>query len=173
MTFRMLFLAGLLLAPFAVSASAASLQPPLAGLAFLLGSWSGESGNVADSGGTSRGTSQITAETNGAVLLRRDHVELVDKAAKPAGSFDILMTIYADKGAVHADYFDGEHVIHYTSVQITPGSSVVFRSSAGNGPVFQLEYQLQGSDLAVAFGVTPPGQTASHLIASGKLHKRQ
>ena len=94
--------------------AAPPLKPALAPLAFLLGSWDSGDGKVADTGGTSKGGSVMSVESDGAVILRRDHTETFDKAGKPAGSFHQTMMIYPDNGAIHADYVDGEgHAIHY------------------------------------------------------------
>jgi hypothetical protein len=156
----------------AVAARAANLKPEIAGLGFLVGSWSSDTGKVADTGGRSKGSSVFTAEANGAALLRRDHVDLFDKAGKPAGAFDILMTIYVEKGAVHADYIDGNHVIHYTSAIIVPGESVTFATGAAPGiPCFRLIYAQTAKGLAISFSLAPPGQTAFRSIADGTLLK--
>jgi hypothetical protein len=156
-----------LLAPLA---RAAPLQPALAGLDFLVGSWNGGVGKVAETGGTSKGTSLFNAQANGAVLLRQDHVALFDKAGKPAGGFDILMTIYSEQGAIHADYFDGAHIIHYTTAAIVPGKSVLFTTNAGSAaPAFRLIYRMAGNILTISFAMAPPGQSTFHPIADGTL----
>ena len=150
-----------------------ALQPPLAGLAFLLGHWTGADGKVADTGGTSRGSSTMTAEAGGAVLLRRDQVQLFAVGGKQTGSFAILMTIYAENGAIHADYADGTHIIHYVSADIKPDQSVAFISAPSPGhPVFRLEYDRTAPErLSVTFSMQPPGQAAFHPIATGILRK--
>jgi hypothetical protein len=161
------------LSAIGVGADAAGPQPQLAGLGFLVGSWTGGDGKVAETGGVSKGTSVITVEAGGGALLRRDHVQLFDKAGRPAGGFDILMTIYADGGAVHADYLDGSHVIHYTSAAIVPGKSVTFATdTASHAPAFRLSYRLIGRTLAISFSMAPPGQTAFVPIADGTLVRR-
>jgi hypothetical protein len=38
-------------------------------------------------------------------------------------------------------------------------------------PVFRLIHSLAGDTLTVSFGMTPPGQTAFHPVASGTLHR--
>jgi len=168
--FLALILAVLIWAP-PHAASATQLQPDLAGLSFLIGSWNSGQGKVAETGGTSQGTSLFTAEAGGAVLLRKDHVELFDKTGKPAGTFDILMTIYAEQGAIHADYFDGTHIIHYTSASIAPGKSVTFRTSPTiQAPAFHLSYELANNTLTISFAMAPPGQNSFHPIATGTLH---
>jgi len=154
------------------SAAAAPLQPPLAGLTFLLGNWRSGTGQVADTGGTARGVSAMTSEAGGAVLLRRDHTDLFDKAGKPQGGFDILMIVHAVPGGLAAAYFDGTHVIQYDRVTVVPGKSVVFATAPSPGaPAFRLAYTLTKATLAIDFGMAPPGQTAFHPIATGTLHK--
>ena len=167
---RLVLIAALLLAGMS-TASAAPLQPELSGLGFLIGNWAG-GGKLADTGGRARGTSKITAEVGGAVLQRRDHTALYDAAGKPAGGFDQLMLVYADAGAIHADYFDGTHVIHYVQAEITPGKSVVFTTMPGGGPTFRLTYELKAPDsLDISFAMAPPGQTAFNPIATGTVHR--
>jgi hypothetical protein len=153
----------------------ATLKPPLAPLSFLVGNWKGDDGKVADTGGTSKGGSIISAESDGSALLRVDHTELFDKAGKPAGSFHQTMLIYPDNGAIRAEYVDGEgHTIHYVAVDITAGKSVTFSSPPNQFPVFRLRYELQApGTLAVSFGMVPPGQTEFRPIANGTLHQSQ
>jgi hypothetical protein len=128
---------------------------------------------VTDTGGTSKGGSLMSVQSDGWALLRQDHTELFDKDGKPAGGFHQTMVIYPDAGAVHADYVDGEgHAIHYVSAEITPGKSVAFSSAPGQGPLFRLRYELQAPGvMAVSFGVIPPGQKDFKPIASGTLRK--
>ncbi len=154
-------------------AQAEPLRPSLAPVGFLVGHWANGTGTVADTGGSSRGSSVITSEAGGAVLLRRDHTDLFDGSGKPAGAFDQIMLIYPEGGTLHADYSDGEHVIHYTSAVVTPGRSVVFTSAAVAGaPVFRLSYELTSADeLAISFAMAAPGQTEFHPIATGAVHR--
>jgi hypothetical protein len=161
----------LLLAPPAFAQTA--LKPALAPVAFLVGSWDSGDGKVADTGGTSKGGSVITVESDGAAILRRDHTELFDKAGKPAGGFHQTMIVYPDGGGVHADYVDGEgHAIHYVSAEIVAGKSVTFSSAPGQGPLFRLTYEVQSPDaLTVTFGMTPPGQSEFRPIATGTLKR--
>jgi hypothetical protein len=155
-----------------VSADVPPLKPALAPIGFLIGRWTG-GGKVADTGGSARGVSLITAEAGGAVLLRHDHNDLFDAAGKPSGGFDQIMMIYAEAGGLRAEYSDGDHMIHYAWAEIVPGRSVSFTSAALPGaPVFRLRYELTGPDtLAVAFAVAPPGQSVFQPIATGELHR--
>jgi hypothetical protein len=167
---RLMLTAALMLAGLS-TASAAPLQPELSGLGFLLGNWAG-GGKVADTGGTARGTSRITAEAGGAVLQRHDHTDLFDAAGKPTGGFDQLMTVYAEGGAIHGDYFDGSHVIHYVQAEIKPGRQVVFTSASGAGPTFRLTYERKAPDsLEISFAMAPPGQATFNPIATGTVHR--
>lgn len=147
------------------------LKPELSGLSFLMGKWVSGRGTVADTGGASTGYSNIEPILGGAALLRRDHTYLFDAAGKPTGSFDQLMTIYSEDGAIHADYLDGSHVIHYTSATVAPGRSVTFTTQASPAvPTFKLAYSIAGPDtLSVTFSMGPPGSGAFHPIASGTL----
>jgi len=165
-----LFLALFLTAP---ALAQPALKPELAPLAFLVGNWDSGEGKVADTGGTSKGGSVFTMESDGAAILRRDHTETFDKAGKPAGAFHQTMLIYPDGNGLRADYVDGEgHAIHYTSAAVTAGKSVTFISAAGQGPVFRLTYELQSPDvLAVSFGMTPPGSDQLRPIATGTLKR--
>jgi hypothetical protein len=155
-------------------AQPAALKPPLSDIGFLVGDWKSGVGKVADTGGTSMGVSHVTIEADGHMLLRRDRTQTFDKVGKPAGAFGQTMLIYPEAGTLHADYGDGEgHVIHYTSAAVIPGKSVEFTAPAQAGaPGFRLTYVLTGKgQLAIDFGMLPPGGAPFHQIASGTLRK--
>ena len=157
----------------ATSAHAQPLKPALSGLSFLVGDWSAGKGRVADTGGTSTGTSTMSAEAGGAVLLRRDHTNLFAAGGKATGGFDQLMTIYAENGTIHADYFDPAHVIHYSNAVVEPGHSVVFSTTpAPDAPAFRLTYTLAApGTLAIGFAMAPPPGNSFHEIEAGTLTK--
>lgn len=150
-----------------------ALKPALAPIAFLVGDWDSGEGKVAETGGSSKGGSIISVESDGSALLRRDHTELFDKAGRPAGGFHQTMLIYPDGNTLKADYVDGEgHAIHYLSADVVAGKSVTFLSGTGQGPQFKLTYEMRAPDmLAVTFGMTPPGEGAFRPIATGTLKK--
>lgn len=82
------------------------------------------------------------------------------------------MMIYPDGATLHADYSDGDHVIHYVSAVVMPGRSVVFTTAPGAGPAFRLTYERKGPDsLDISFAMAPPGQAAFNPIATGTVHK--
>jgi hypothetical protein len=155
------------------TAQTASLKPDLSAISFLVGNWSGGTENVADTGGTSRGSSTITSEAGGSVSLRREHTDLFGADGKPSGSFEQIVMSYPEGGTLHADYSDGEHIIHYTSATIEPGRSVVFTTSASpSAPSFRLSYEKTNPEtLAIRFEMAPPGETEFHPIATGTLRK--
>jgi hypothetical protein len=127
---------------------------------------------VADTGGTSKGFTEITVEANGTALLSKGHTDLFDAKGAPVGQYFQILLIYPENGTLRGDYLDGVHVIHYTHAAMMPGKSVTLSSSPSDGPVFQLTYKLQASDaLEVTFGMIPPGQSTFQPIASGRLHK--
>lgn len=155
-----------------------ALKPALAPLGFLVGNWDSGEGKVADTGGTSKGGSIFTVESDGAAILRRDHTELFDKAGKPAGGFHQTMLIYAEGEKLKADYVDGEgHAIHYTGITVTAGKAVTFMGitqADRQGPTFKLTYEMKGPDmLLVNFGMTAPGGSEFRPIATGTLKRAQ
>jgi hypothetical protein len=83
------------------------------------------------------------------------------------------MLIYPEAGTLHADYSDGDHIIHYTSAVVVAGKSVAFTSALAPGtPTFRLTYELTDAGaLAIRFEMAPPGQTTFHPIADGTLRK--
>jgi hypothetical protein len=149
-------------------------QSPLAALTFLVGDWSSGRGDVADTGGTSSGRSTMTSEAGGAVILRRDHTDLFDKAGRPTGGFDQIMMIYPEAGTIRADYSDGAHVIHYVAATVEPGAAITLTSAVSpNVPTFRLAYRLIAPGrLSVWFGMAPPGGGDFRAIATGELRKR-
>jgi hypothetical protein len=158
----------------ASSVTPPALKPDLAAIGFMIGDWQSGDGQVADTGGTSKGRAIISAEANGAVILSRAQTKLFDRAGKPAGGFQQLLSIYPDGGTLHADYSDGDHLIHYVSADVVPGKSVTFASAAAKGaPVFRLTYELTSPKImTISFGMVPPGSMEFHPIAVGTATKK-
>ncbi len=161
----MLFLFAALVA--AAPAQAQALSPPLAGLAFLVGDWSGTGKSENDT--TDKGTSSIRPVVGGNAMLRQDHNDVTDKAGKPVESFDQIMLIYPDGGTLHADYLDGAHTIHYVTADVQPGRSVRFETApAAKAPAFRLTYAKSSADgLDITFEMQPPGAPAWIAVAKG------
>lgn len=159
--------------PVCLNAQATQGGGPLSDLSFLVGNWQAVQGQVADTGETAMGHSAITFEAGGNVMLRRDHTDLFDKAGKPSGSFEQVMMIYPEGGTLHADYSDGQHVIHYLNAEVVSGRSVTFTSAPQpNAPTFRLQYSLTDPrTLSVAFQMARPGGSDFHPIATGSLTK--
>ena len=164
-------LAVLIFFPASLNAQATQPGARLAGVSFLIGDWQAGDGQVADTGGRAKGRSLITLEAGGNVLLRKDHTDLFDAAGKPTGSFEQVMMIYPEGETLHADYSDGQHVIHYINAAIVAGKSVAFTSvPQPNAPTFRLQYTLTTPrTLGVVFEMAPPGGAGFHPIATGTL----
>ena len=158
----------------AVAAQDTPLKPELSDIAFLVGDWTNGAGQIAENGGRSRGSSSVTVVANGGAMLRRDHTDLIAADGKPMGGFDQIMMIYPEGGTLHADYSDGQHVIHYTSAMVAKGASVTFLSAMARGvPTFRLAYRLMGpTTLSVTFSMAPPGSEDFHPIATGTLTRK-
>ncbi len=150
-----------------------ALAPPLAPLAFLVGDWAG-TGKIED-GGTSRGTSSIHPAVGGGALLRQDHTDLFAADGHATGGFDQIMLIYPEAGSLHADYLDGQHVIHYTAASIDPaGESVTFSTApAPDRPQFRLSYARHPpAVLHIKFEMAPPGAPGFVTVAEGDAERR-
>lgn len=143
------------------------LSPRIAPIGFLVGSWIGEQGRAGND--QVSGRFQIETTVNGAALLRRDHDELRSIDGGPARSFEQIMLIYPENDGLSADYYDGEHVIHYRNAKIDPGRSVRFTTSPSPSmPVFSLTYTLLTANrLSVRFELEPPGRTEFKILAEG------
>jgi hypothetical protein len=151
------------------AATAQTLPDSIAGVAFLIGDWTG--GGASEGGMTDKGTSSIHLIVGGNALLRKDHNDVTDKDGKLQESFDQYMLIYPEGGTLHADYLDGAHTIHYVRAEIAPGQSVQFESAAAPGaPVFRLTYTKETAEtLGIKFEMQPPGGTNFATVASGIL----
>jgi hypothetical protein len=124
-------------------------------LEFLLGRWSGVSGDKETPQGSGQGEFSFQLELNGTVIVRNNYAEY-----KNAPRHDDLMVIYLDVPGdpPRAIYFDGEgHVIHYTLTFPSP-NAVVFESDGTEaGPRYRLSYWMERAALKGKFEVAPPG----------------
>jgi hypothetical protein len=148
---RLLTLA--LIIAFAGAASAQT-KAPLSALEFLVGEWEAIGTAPGESGAFG-----FAFAVQGRVLVRTNHADYAASARGPASRHDDLMVIYAENGAIKADYFDNEdHVIRYIA-QVRGVKDVVFVSEAGpSEPRYRLSYST-GADglLKGQFEIAPPG----------------
>lgn len=156
----------------AIPAGAADLSQPLTPLQFLVGNWIATGGH-SEGGHVNRGTATFEPAAAGTALLRQDHTEVFDAAGHKTEDFGQVMLIYPEGGKLRADYFDGQHPIHYTSVSVEPDRSVRFETAPQTGaPSFRLTYTKTAADtLSVKFEMASPGQSAYQEIAAGTMHR--
>jgi len=164
-----IFAAAWALSAAAPGATAPTLSPAMQPLSFLVGHWTAIQGK-AENNVVAKGVSSIEPAAEGAALLRRDRTDLFTPDGKPLQSFEQVMLIYPEGGSLHADYFDGGHVIHYVSATVDPGKSVTFLTAPAPGPPrFRLTYAAPSADrLTVKFEMAPPGATDFRTIAEGE-----
>jgi hypothetical protein len=154
-----------LLAVPALQALATPPSQPFAGLAFLEGRWAGEGAQAG-----SVGEFSLAKALDGKVLLRKN-LFCMPGADGKAVTHEDLMVIFAEVGALRADYFDNEgHVIHY-SVESGPDRATFL--SAGPGPRFRLTYLRTGADtLEVRFEMAMPDKPEQFKVyQSGKVKR--
>ena len=147
----------------------AAVQP----LGFMVGRWSGDAGK-AENGVTTKGLIAVEPAVGGAALMSRGHTDLFSAKGEPIGGFDQLLLVYPEGSDLHADYLDGDHVIHYVSAAVDPGKSVTFTTAKTPGPPrFRLTYSLRTPDtLNIKFEMQPPGAPDFQTIASGDAQRR-
>jgi hypothetical protein len=144
------------IAMLAAAAAPLSAQPktPLSALEFLVGDWEAIDTAPGESGGFG-----FAFSVQGRVLVRTNHADYAAGDRGPASRHDDLMVIYAENGAIKADYFDNEdHIIRYTA-QVRGARDVVFVSEAkASEPRYRLSYSA-GADglLKGQFEIALPG----------------
>jgi len=131
-----------IVAALLLAAAAAFGQPadPLSALEFLVGDW-----RAVDTLPGERGAFSFRFDVQRHVLVRTNEAVYDATAAHPASRHDDLMVVYAENGALKADYFDSEgHVIRY--VARTAPQRVAFVSDPDpKGPRYRLTYEI-GAD---------------------------
>jgi hypothetical protein len=137
-----------------MSAAVSAQGDPFARLQFLVGDWvavdtpAGESGAFAFKPGV-----------QGHVLLRTNEANYAATAEHPASRHEDLLVIYAESGALKADYFDSEgHVIRYTIAADTPNAATFSSAVVAREPRYRLTYKLDGGGtLLGTFEIAAPG----------------
>ena len=141
---------------------------PMAELRFLQGEWIGVDGDGSP-GKASAGACGFTPDLDGKLLMRRSFADYPAANGRPAQHHEDRMAIYAEGGALRADYWDSEgHAIHY-AVEARDGRAV-FTSLPGPGPRFRLSYARNADgSLDLAFAIAAPGKDfAPYLHATLK-----
>jgi len=113
-------------------AQADALSP----LRFLVGEWEAIDRPAGEIGAF---TFKVAVQDH--VIVRTNEAVYAATAGRPASRHDDLMVIYAERGAIKAEYFDNEgHVIRY-AVQPRDRNEVVFVSEPNPGePRYRLTY---------------------------------
>jgi len=143
-----------LLSLIAASAALAGPPPELEPYAFLVGEWTATGSGQP---GVGTGTATFTRTLQDHALVRTSFAEYPAASGRPATRHDDLMVLYAQSGAVHADYYDSEgHVIRYAVSSDAPGHAVFVSEAAPGQPVFRLTYQRAGDVLRGEFAIAPP-----------------
>jgi len=144
----------LVLITTATPGRAAAQADPLAPLRFLVGDWTAIDSPPGESGGFA-----FALAVQNRVMTRTNHAVYEATSNRPASRHDDLMVIYADGGALKADYFDNEgHVIRY-DIRSSRDREVIFHSApTAKEPGYRLSYVLMpGGVLKGQFEVSPPG----------------
>lgn len=155
-----------LLVSVGLFAQAPAPNPALESLNFLWGTWAAEP----DASGA-QGEFSLDPALDGRILLRRNRQVMPAQNGRPATVHEDLMLVYAEGGALKADYWDNEgHLIRYT---VKPGKDVLELVSSGPGPRFRLSYRLLEKDrVQVDFEIAPPGNPeAFKLYLSGRARR--
>ena len=136
-------------------------------LEFLLGRWTGVSGEKDTPLGAGQGGFSFELELNRKIIVRRNQAGY-DSGA----SHEDLMVIYLDPpdDSPRAIYFDTEgHVIRYSLTFPAP-DGVTFQSDGPSSePRYRLTYRRNGSALEGRFEIAPPGgEYATYLTWTSK-----
>ncbi len=124
-------------------------------LEFLLGRWTGTSGEKDTPLGAGQGGFSFELELNRKIIVRRN-LAAYDSGAR----HEDLLVIYLDSPgeSPRAIYFDSEgHVIRYRLTFPAPGSVTFLSDAQQPGPRYRLSYVKHDSVLDGKFEVAPPG----------------
>ncbi len=147
---------------------------PLAPVRFLLGEWSAAGQG---SPGSATGVATFAPALQGKVITRTSYAEYPASEKQPASRHEDLMIIYANAGAIRADYYDSEgHTIRY-AVRVDGGNHAVFTSDAVTGePRYRLSYVLDSDGrLNGTFEIASPktpGTFATYLTWTSRRKER-
>ena len=123
-------------------------------LDFLLGDW-----EAVDTPAGESGAFIFSPAVQERIIVRTSYAKYPAPDGQPAARHDDLMVIFAEGGALKADYFDSEqHVIHYVVQPRGPRDVVFISEPKPSEPRYRLTYAL-GADglLKGTFDTAPPG----------------
>jgi len=143
-----------------VAAPAFAEQPdPLSPLRFLIGAWDSVGHGKP---GEATGVATFAPALHGNAITRTSYADYPATDKRPASHHEDLMVIYANAGAIRADYFDTEgHVIRY-AVRADEPNRATFTSDAVTGePRYRLTYVRAEGQLNGSFEIAPPSAPTS------------
>lgn len=148
-------------APAPAAPAPVALDPALAPLQPLIGTWEGS-----DPARHATGRFTLQPDLGGKVLLRRNRND------DPQGHHDDLMIVFGSPAGLRASYFDNEgHVIEY-AVVASAGQIELLSDPVPQQPRFRLRYDLHGSDeLAIDFAIAMPGSSEFRHYTGGVVHR--
>jgi len=138
-------------------------QSPFSKLEFLLGQWTGVTGEKDSQVGAGQGDFSFELQLNRTLIIRRNHSEY-DSGER----HDDLLVIYLDppNATPRAIYFDGEgHVIRYNVAFPAPNSAVFESDGSQPGPRYRLIYRMEAGGLQGKFEIAPPGAAYSSYLS--------
>lgn len=146
-------LAALVVAALAAAAPRAQTDP-LAPLRFLVGEWQAVENAPGESGAFA-----FALNVQNRVMTRTNYAVYEANGTRSASRHDDLMVIYAEGGALKADYFDNEgHVIRYVVTSPRAGEVVFHSAPTPREPGYRLSYAMAADGLLKGqFEVSPPG----------------
>jgi len=138
----------------AAAPSSSAQSDPLTPLRFLVGDWQAVNSPPGETGGF---TFALSVQNH--VITRTNYAVYEANASRPASRHDDLMVIYAEVGALKADYFDNEgHVIHYDVASRRDREAVFLSAPTPKEPGYRLSYVLMPEGLLKGqFEVSAPG----------------
>lgn len=140
---------------FVACAGLAQERDALAPVRFLIGEWKSAGEGKP---GEATGVATFAAALRGAIITRTSYADYPASATRPAYRHEDLMVIYADGGALRADYFDNErHTIRYAVSASEPNRATFLSDAVAGQTRYRLIYVLEADGtLRGSFELAPP-----------------